>query len=75
MIQVVDAIFTAVAEPYWAKVLVPVVPADDRYMVSLVIAILTLVADKLMKVNAVPIAYPTLEFAGIVHVAAEPDPR
>ena len=75
MIQDVEVIFTAVADPYCASVLVPVVPADDKYIVSVVIAMLTLVADKFMNVNAVPIGYATLPFAGIVHVAAEPEPR
>lgn len=55
MIQFVDVIFTAVAEPYCASVLDPVVPADDRYMVSVVIAMVTFAAAMLMNVIAVPI--------------------
>jgi hypothetical protein len=53
---------------------VPVVPAEDKYIVSVVIAILTLVADRFIKVSAVPIVYATELFAGIVQVAALPDP-
>jgi len=40
-----------------------------------VMAMLTLVADRLIKVNAVPIGYATELFAGIVQVAAPPEPR
>ena len=39
--HVVDVILTAVAEPYCAKLRDPVVPADDKYIVSVVIAIVT----------------------------------
>ena len=60
----------AVAEPYCASVRVPVVPALERYIVSVVIAILMDVADKFIKVIAVPIGYATEEAAGIVYVAA-----
>ena len=56
----------AVAEPYCANVRVPVVPALERYIVSVVIAILTEVADKLTNVIAVPSGYATEEAAGIV---------
>lgn len=47
-------ILIAVAEPYCAKLRVPVVPADDRYMVSVVIAIETTFEVMLMNVIAVP---------------------
>lgn len=60
----------AVAEPYCANVRVPVVPALDKYIVSLVIAMLIEVADKLIKVIAVPIGKATEDAAGIVYVAA-----
>jgi len=53
---------------------VPVVPALDKYMVSVVIAMLTLVAERFIKVIAVPIGYATELFAGIVQVAALPEP-
>jgi predicted peptidase len=53
---------------------VPVVPALDKYIVSVVIAMLTAVADKLIKVSAVPIGYETEVAAGIVQVAAPPEP-
>lgn len=45
-------------------------PAELRYMVSDVIAIVTLAADILINVIAVPIGYATLLFAGIVNVRA-----
>jgi hypothetical protein len=45
----------AVAVPYCANVRVPVVPALERYIVSVVIAMLIDVADKFTKVIAVPI--------------------
>jgi hypothetical protein len=44
MYHVVAATLTAVAIPYAASVRVPVVPAPARYIVSVVIAILTVVA-------------------------------
>lgn len=66
--------FTAVAEPYCASVRVPVVPAELKYIVSVVIAILTEVADRLMNVIAVPNGNATEEAAGIVYVAA-PSPE
>ena len=53
--QFVEVIFIAVAEPYCAKVRDPVVPAEDRYMVSVVMAIVTFATAMLMKVIAVPI--------------------
>lgn len=55
MSQFVDVILTAVAEPYCASVLDPVVPAEDRYIVSDVIAMVTLAAAMLINVMAVPI--------------------
>jgi hypothetical protein len=61
--------FTAVAEPYCASVRVPVVPAELKNIVSVVIAILTEVADKLINVIAVPIGNATEDAAGIVYVA------
>ena len=70
MIQVVEAILSAVAVPYWARVLLPVVPVPARYMVSDVIAIVTLPADILTKVIAVPVAYGTLVLLSIVNVRA-----
>ena len=68
--QVVEVILIAVAEPYCAKLRDPVVPADDRYIVSVVIAIVTTAAVMLMNVSAVPIGYATELFAGIVYVLA-----
>jgi hypothetical protein len=48
--------FIAVAEPYAASVLVPVVPVPVKYMVSEAIAILTVVAlGPAINVIAVPI--------------------
>jgi multidrug transporter EmrE-like cation transporter len=69
MYQVVAATLTAVAMPYAARVLVPVVPVPARYMVSVVIAILTVVAlGPAINAMAVPIGYATLPLAGIVIV-------
>lgn len=53
---------------------VPVAPVELKYIVSVVIAILIEVADKLMNVTAVPIGNATEEAAGIVYVAA-PSPE
>jgi hypothetical protein len=53
---------------------VPVVPAELKYIVSVVIAILTAVADKLINVTAVPSGNATEDAAGIVYVAA-PSPE
>jgi len=66
IIQEVPANLTAVAIPFWAKVLFPVVPAEAKYMVSDVIDIVTALADILIKLIAVPVAYATEAFAGIV---------
>ena len=53
--HVVDVILIAVAEPYCAKLRDPVVPVDDRYIVSVVIAIVTTWLVMLINVIAVPI--------------------
>ena len=55
MSHVVLVIFIAVALPYCARLRVPVVPADDRYIVSVVIAIETTWLVMLINVIAVPI--------------------
>jgi len=44
-----------VAEPLVARVREPVVPADDKINVSVVIAIVTLATAMLINVRAVPI--------------------
>jgi hypothetical protein len=62
----VFAVFNAVATPYWASEREPVVPALDKYMVSVVIAMVTALADKFTKLTAVPVAYDTELLAGIV---------
>jgi len=62
-------IFKAVAEPYCAKVLLPVAPVE-KYIVSEVIAIVTSFAVMFTKLIAVPIGYATEAFAGIVNVLA-----
>jgi hypothetical protein len=46
------------------------VPAEDKYIVSVVIAIVTTWLVMLMNVIAVPIGYATEPFAGIVNVLA-----
>ena len=56
MIHVVEVIFIAVAMPYCANVLLPVVPVPAKYIVSLVIATVTAAAVILMNVNTVPSA-------------------
>ena len=53
---------------------VPVVPAELKYIVSVVIAILIEVAERLINVIAVPSGNATEEAAGIVYVAA-PSPE
>ena len=55
MSQDVDVILIQVAEPYRAKVREPVVPAEDKVKVSVVIAIVTAATAILIKVRAVPI--------------------
>ena len=54
MIQCVESILTAVATPYWASDLLPVVPVPAKYIVSEVIAIVTTWEVMLMNVIAVP---------------------
>ena len=54
MSHVVLVILIAVALPYCAKLRVPVVPAEDRYMVSVVMAIETTFEVMLIKLIAVP---------------------
>jgi hypothetical protein len=44
-----------VADPYCAKLREPVVPVEDKYMVSVVMAIVTTFAVMFIKVIAVPI--------------------
>jgi hypothetical protein len=68
--QVVEVILIAVADPYWAKLLDPVVPAELRYMVSVVIAIVTTWDVMLINVIAVPMGYATELLAGMVKVLA-----
>ena len=70
MIQVVEVIFTAVAMPYCANDLLPVVPVPAKYIVSLVIAIVTTWLVILMNVIAVPKAYATFAFESMVNVRA-----
>jgi hypothetical protein len=61
----------AVAIPFAARVLLPVVPAGDKRIVSVVIAIVTTPAPFwLINVTAVPTGKATLEFAGMVKVLA-----
>jgi hypothetical protein len=64
------ATLIAVAEPYWASVREPVVPALERFITSEVIAIVHAVAAMLIKVTAVPIGNATEDAAGIVKVRA-----
>jgi hypothetical protein len=52
--HVVEVILIAVAEPYCAKEREPVVPAELKYIVSLVMAIVTTWLVMLIKVSAVP---------------------
>jgi hypothetical protein len=69
MYHVVAATLTAVAIPCAANVRVPVVPVPARYIMSVVIAIVTVVAlGPVMNVIAVPMGYATLALAGIVIV-------
>ena len=53
--QVVVVILIAVAEPYSARLREPVVPAELKYIVSVVMAIVTTWVVMLMNVIAVPI--------------------
>jgi hypothetical protein len=68
IIQVVDVVFTAVAIPWAARVLEPVVPAPAKYIVSVVIAIVIVAPTPEIKVRVVPTGNATDEFAGIVTV-------
>ena len=70
MNHVVFATLTAVAMPYAANVLVPDVPVlPPKYIVSVVIAILTVVAlGPAINPIAVPIGKSTVVLAGIVIV-------
>ena len=70
MSQDVEVILMQVADPFVAKVREPVVPAEDKTNVSVVMAIVTFATAMLMNVMAVPIGNATLEFAGIVNVLA-----
>jgi hypothetical protein len=59
-----------VADPFVAKVREPVVPAEDKVRVSVVIAIVMFAADILINVIVVPTGKATLALAGIVNVRA-----
>jgi len=56
----------AVATPYCARVLLQVVQAQDKYIVSVVIAIVTAPLQLFTNVIAVQIGKDTELFAGIV---------
>jgi len=63
--------FTAVAEPFAARVREPVVPAGDKRIVSVVMAIVITPAPFwLMNVIAVPMGNGTDPSAGMVKVRA-----
>lgn len=69
IIHSVVVILIAVATPLAAKVLLPVVPAPARRIVSEVIEIVTTPAEFwLMKVIAVPMGYATFALLSIVNV-------
>jgi hypothetical protein len=69
MYHVVAATLTAVAIPFAARVLVPVEVPPANLMVSVVIAISTVVAlGPAINVRVVPIGYATEPLAGIVMV-------
>jgi hypothetical protein len=69
MYHVVAATLTAVAIPFAANVRVPVFVPPANRMVSVAIAILTVVAlDPAMNVIVVPIGYATDALAGMVMV-------
>ena len=59
---------TAVAIPNAARVLEPVVPVPARYIVSDVIAIVTVTPVSAINPMVVPIGYATVALAGIVTV-------
>ena len=66
IIQEALVTFTQVATPFAVKVLVPVVAELANVIVSVVTAMLTLFAEPLTIVIAVPVVNATFEFAGIV---------
>jgi hypothetical protein len=66
--QIVEVIFTAVAMPRAARVLVPVVVVPARYIVSVVIAIDVETEAADINVIVVPTGNATDPFAGIVIV-------
>jgi hypothetical protein len=69
MYHVVLVTLTAVAIPYAANVLLPVVPVPPKYIVSVVIAIVTVVAlGPAINAMLVPIGNATAVLAGIVIV-------
>lgn len=70
MTHTFDVTLTAVATPHCDIVRLPVAPFDDKYMVSVVIATVTLFAEPFTIVMAVPVVNPTFELAGMVYVAA-----
>jgi hypothetical protein len=70
IIHVVVVSFNAVATPYCANDLDPVVPAPARYNVSVVMAIVTTEALILTNVNAAPMGNASVPLAGIVNVLA-----
>ena len=71
MVHSVEVILTAVADPFAANVLEPVVPGPARRRVSVVIAIVTTpAAFWLTKVTAVPTGNATEPLSGIVNVLA-----
>lgn len=71
IIHSVEVILSAVAIPFAANVLLPVVPAPANRIVSDVIAIVTVPAPFwLTNVMAVPIGYGTLALESIVNVLA-----
>jgi hypothetical protein len=69
MIQTVDATLSAEAIPKASSVVDPVVPGPAKYIVSLLIAIVTVLA-RFTKLTTVPIGYGTLAFEGMVNVLA-----
>ena len=69
MYQRAAATFRIVATPFAASVRVPVVPAGDKTMTSVVIGIVTVLIS-LTKWMMVPMGYATAEFAGIVNARA-----
>lgn len=71
MIHSVEVSLMAVAMPFAASVLLPVVPAPASRIVSVVIAMVTTPAPFwLINDKAVPMGYATELFAGIVNVRA-----